>query len=58
MKPELKKKILDYNKARAADTEKANDLMTLLQAMPKGQVKQLLKDDACAKIIKKHGITG
>lgn len=58
MKPELKKKILDFNKARAQEKEQANDLMTLLQAMPKGQVKRLLKDDACARILKKHGITG
>lgn len=57
MKPELRNKILAFNRARAENEEKANDLMTLLQAMPKGQVKQLLKDETCAKILKKHGIT-
>lgn len=56
MKPELKAKIIAFNKARAADAEKANDLMTLLSALPKGQVKQLLKDEACAAILSKYGI--
>lgn len=58
MKPELKAKIIAFNKARAADTEKANDLMTLLSALPPGQVKQLLKDEKCAAILEKYGITG
>lgn len=53
-----KEKVLAYNKARAADAEKANDLMTLLNALPPGQVKQLLKDETCAKILEKYGIEG
>ena len=53
-----KERVLAFNKARAQDAEKANDLMTLLSALPPGQVKQLLKDDACAKILEKYGITG
>ncbi len=57
MKPELKQRIIAYNKARAADTEKANDLMALLDALPPGQVKQLLKDATCAAILAKYGIT-
>lgn len=57
MKPELKAKIIAFNKARAADAEKANDLMTLFSALPKGQVKQLLKDEACAAMLSKYGIT-
>lgn len=40
----------------AAD-EKANDLMTLLNALPPGQVKQLLKDETCVAILEKYGIT-
>ena len=56
MKPELKQRIIAYNKARAADTEKANDLMALLDALPPGQVKQLLKDATCAAILAKYGI--
>lgn len=53
-----KKEIFAFNKERAADKEKAADLMTLLSALPPGQVKQLLKDEACAAILAKYGITG
>lgn len=52
-----KSKVFAYNKAKAENKEKANDLMTLLDALPKGQVKQLLKDEACAAILNKYGIT-
>lgn len=52
-----KERVLAYNKARAANAEKATDIMTLLNALPPGQVKQLLKDEACAKILEKYGIT-
>lgn len=58
MKPEMRAKIIAYNRARAADKEKADDLMTLLSALPPGQVKNLLKDAQCAEILKKYGITG
>ena len=58
MKPELRARIIAFNKQRAEDAEKANDFMTLLNALPPGQVKQLLKDEACAKILEKYGITG
>ena len=51
-----KAKVLAYNKERAADREKADDLMTLLSALPPGQVKNLLKDEACAAILRKYGI--
>ena len=51
-----KAKVLAYNKERAADREKADDLMTLLSALPPGQVKNLLKNDACAGILRKYGI--
>ena len=53
-----KAKVLAYNKERAADREKAGDLMTLLSALPPGQVKNLLKNDACAAILRKYGIKG
>lgn len=56
MKKELRDKIIKYNKARAANAGKASDLATLLNALPPGQVKQLLKDDTCAKILQKYGI--
>lgn len=57
MKEELRARIIAYNKERAADREKAEDLLTLLAALPPGQVKQLLKDEACAAILQKYGIT-
>ena len=58
MKKPLKERVYAFNRARAADTEKANDLMTLLHALPPGQVKQLLKDETCGAILAKYGISG
>lgn len=58
MKPELRAKIIAFNKARAADKEKAEDMMILLGALPPGQVKHLLKDETCAAILNKYGIGG
>ena len=52
----LKAKVSAYNRERAADREKADDLMTLLAALPPGQVKNLLKDEACAAILRKYGV--
>ena len=57
MKPELREKIINYNKAVAASKEKADDFMTLLSALPPGQVKKLLKDETCGAILSKYGIT-
>lgn len=58
MKPEMRDKILAFNRARAADKEKADDFMILLNALPPGQVKQLLKDETCKAILAKYGIGG
>ena len=58
MKEELRAKIIAYNKAVAADKEKAADLMTILGALPPGQVKNLLKDPVIGPILEKYGITG
>lgn len=58
MKKELRDKIIAYNKQVAANKEKADDLLTLLEALPPGQVKNLLKDETCGAILAKHGITG
>lgn len=58
MKPELRERIYKFNRERAADKEKAEDMMTLLGALPPGQVKNLLKDEKCGAILRKHGITG
>lgn len=58
MKPELRAKIIAFNKARAEDKQKADDLMVLIEALPPGQVKNLLKNKTCATILAKYGITG
>lgn len=58
MKPEMREKIIAFNRKRAKDKEKADDLMVLLSALPPGQVKKLLKDETCAVILKKYGFTG
>lgn len=58
MKEELREKIINYNKAVAANKEKADDFMALLSALPPGQVKNLLKDETCGAILSKYGITG
>lgn len=58
MKKELRDKIIAYNKQVAANKEKADDLLTLLEALPPGQVKNLLKDETCGAILAKYGITG
>lgn len=58
MKPELREKIINYNKTVAESKEKANDFMTLLSALPPGQVKNLLKGEICGEILSKYGITG
>lgn len=57
MKPELREKIIKFNRARAEEAEKAGDLMTLLSALPPGQLKQLLKNEKCAVILQKYGVT-
>lgn len=58
MKKELRDKIIAYNKQVAANKEKADDMLTLLGALPPGQVKKLLKDETCGAILAKYGITG
>lgn len=57
MKPELRARIIAYNKAKAEAAEKAADLLTLLDALPPGQLKQLLKNEKCKAILEKYGIT-
>ena len=58
MKPELKEKILAYNRALAQRKEKATDLDVLVDAMaklPPGQLKKLLTDEVIA-VLKKYGL--
>ena len=58
MKPELKAKILAYNKAVKERAEKASDLDVIVAALaklPPGQLKKVLTDDVVA-VLKKYGI--
>ena len=58
MKPELKAKILAYNKAVKEKGEKANDLDIIVSAMmklPPGQLKKVLTDDVLA-VLRKYGV--
>lgn len=58
MKPELKAKILAYNKAVAEKAEKASDLDVIVSAikkLPPGQLKKVLTDDVLA-VLAKYGI--
>lgn len=57
MKADRRKRIFEFNRQRAADHEKATDMEALLNALPPGQVKQLLKNEVCAAILNKYGIT-
>lgn len=50
-----KEKVLKYNRQKAQEKQKADDLMMLLNALPPGQVKQLMKDEACRKVLEKYG---
>ena len=54
MKPELKQKILNYNRKRKEVDEKANDFQTIIDNLPPGQAKKLLKDPICGPIIEKY----
>ena len=52
-----KPRVLAFNRKRAEVDEKAKDLMTLLGALPPGQIKNLMKDETCAAILSKYGVT-
>ena len=58
MKPELRAPIIAASQSVTADREKSEDFMTLLGALPPGQVKNLLKDPTIGPILQKYGITG
>ena len=40
------------------NAEKAGDFQTIIDNLPPGQVKNLLKDEVCGPILEKHGVTG
>ena len=57
MKPELKNKILAYNKSVKEKTEKATDLDIIVESimkLPYGQLKKVLTDEVMA-VLKKYG---
>lgn len=58
MNPELRAKIIAYNKTVAERTDKANDLDVIISAfkkLPPGQLKKVLTDDVLA-VFAKHGV--
>lgn len=57
MKPELKAKILSYNKAVKEKGDKADDLDIIVKELlklPPGQIKKVLTDDVLI-VLKKYG---
>ena len=58
MKPELKAKILAYNKSAREKADKASDLDVLvaqISKLPYGQLKKVLTNDVMA-VLEKYGI--
>ena len=59
MKPELRKKIIAYNKSVAEKAEKASDLdiiVSEIMKLPPGQLKKVLTDEVIA-VLEKYGIS-
>lgn len=57
MKPELREKIIAFNKKRAEEGEKATDMDIIvgkLLALPPGQLKKVL-DDEVLEVLAKYG---
>ena len=55
MKPELRQKIIAYNRTVAEKGEKASDLDVIVSAMamlPPGQLKKVLTNDVIAVLVK------
>ena len=60
LKPEMREKILAFNKARAVDSEKATDLDIIvaeIAKLPPGQLKKVLTAEVLA-VLAKYGYTG
>lgn len=58
MRPELRNRIIAYNKAVAADAAAAEDMRAMAAAMaqlPPGQLKKILTNDILA-IMEKYGV--
>lgn len=59
MRPELRKRIIAFNKQSAQRKEKSEDLDVLVAeilALPPGQLKKILTDDVLA-VLAKYGYT-
>ncbi len=59
MKPELREKILAYNRAAAQRQEKADDMDVIIRAflrLPPGQLKKILTEEVMA-VLAKYGVT-
>lgn len=59
MKPELREKIITYNKTVAERTEKATDLdivVAEIMKLPPGQLKKILTDKVIS-VLEKYGIS-
>ena len=59
MKPELREKILAYNRAAAQRQDKADDMDVLINAflrLPPGQLKKILTEEVMA-VLAKYGLT-
>lgn len=58
MKPELKAKVLAYNKRVKAQGEKATDMDIMIAAiskLPPGQLKKVLSDEV-KEVLRKYGV--
>lgn len=58
MRPELREKIIAYNKETAAKKEKATDMDIIvaeLMKLPPGQLKKVLTDEVLA-VLEKYGV--
>ena len=58
MKPELRARIIAFNKAAAERKDKADDLDIIVAAfakLPPGQLKKVLTEDVIA-VLKKYGV--
>ena len=58
MKPELREKILAYNKRRKAEGDKASDMDVIVAAfakLPPGQLKKVLTDEV-KDVLRKYGV--
>lgn len=58
MKPELRERIMQVSAVVSANKKAAADFARLLEHLPPGQVKNLLKDEVCGEILREYGIEG